>query len=53
MIEFIKKSLGEPTDTDVEQLMAENETLKREKIELANKITSLQAELDNERGNQS
>lgn len=41
VIEFIKKSLGEPTDTDVEQLLAENETLKREKLELANKITSL------------
>ena len=31
VIEFIKKSLGEPTDTDVEQLMAENESLKRTK----------------------
>ena len=53
VIEFIKKSLGEPTDTDVEQLLAENETLKREKAELLNKITALQTELDNERGNQS
>tara|TARA_B110000971_G_C19757533_1_gene384890 strand:+ start:75 stop:356 length:282 start_codon:yes stop_codon:yes gene_type:complete len=33
-IEFIKKSLGAPSDTDVEALMAENEDLKRQKNEL-------------------
>ena len=31
VIDFIKKSLGAPSDTDVEQLMAENEELKRQK----------------------
>jgi hypothetical protein len=41
VIEFIKKSLGEPTDTDVEQLMAENEQLKRQKSELEKKIETL------------
>ena len=52
VIDFIKKSLGEPTDTDVDQLMAENEQLKREKIELQKKIESLEQELSNERANQ-
>ena len=52
-IEFIKKSLGEPTDTDVEQLLAENESMKREKNELQKKIDDLTRELENERsGNQ-
>lgn len=49
VIEFIKKSLGEPTDTDVEQLLAENETMKREKNELQKKIDDLTRELENER----
>jgi len=49
VIEFIKKSLGEPTDTDVEQLLAENETMKREKSELQKKIDDLTRELENER----
>ena len=48
-IEFIKKSLGAPSDTDVEQLMAENEDLKRQKNELENKIKVLEEELANER----
>jgi hypothetical protein len=38
VIEFIKKSLGAPSDTDVEHLMAENEELKRQKSELEKKI---------------
>ena len=36
VIEFIKKALGEPTDTDVESLMAENENLKKEKLPYSN-----------------
>ena len=31
VIDFIKKSLGAPSDTDVEALMSENEELKRSK----------------------
>ena len=53
VIEFIKKSLGEPTDTDVEQLMAENEGLKREKFELQKRIEELTTELQDLRANQS
>ena len=52
MIEFIKKSLGEPTDTDVEQLLAENEQLKRQKLDYERRIEELQRELDNERAKQ-
>ena len=53
VIEFIKKSLGAPSDTDVDQLMAENEELKRSKADLDSKIQALQAELDAERAKQS
>ena len=53
VIEFIKKSLGEPTDTDVEQLLAENEQLKRQKLEYEKRIEALQNELEQERAKQS
>ena len=52
VIEFIKKSLGEPTDTDVEQLLAENEQLKRVKLDYEKKIEALQNELEAERAKQ-
>ena len=52
VIDFIKKSLGAPSDTDVEQLMAENEELKRQKNDLEKRIESLQHELDQERARQ-
>ena len=29
VVEFIKRNLGEPSDLDVDQLLAENEELKR------------------------
>mgnify|MGYP003695068283 CR=1 FL=1 len=53
VIDFIKKSLGAPSDTDVEQLMAENEELKRQKNDLEKKIEILESELQNERAKQS
>ena len=46
VIEFIKKSLGEPTDTDVEQLLAENEQLKRQKLDLEKRIEAIRAEIE-------
>ena len=52
VIEFIKKSLGAPSDTDVDQLMAENEALKRTQDELNSKIQALEAELAAEREKQ-
>ncbi len=30
VIEFIKKSMGAPSDTDIEHILAENEELKRQ-----------------------
>ena len=53
VIDFIKKSLGAPSDTDVEQLMAENEELKRQKGDLEKKIDILDTELQNDRAKQS
>ena len=51
-IEFIKKCLGAPSDTDVEQLKADNEELRRQKQELEKKIEALQRELEQERAKQ-
>ncbi len=51
-IEFIKKCLGAPSDTDVDQLKADNEDLKKHKNELEKKIETLQRELENERAKQ-
>ena len=40
-IEFIKKCLGAPSDSDVDQLKADNEELRRHKAELEKKIEAL------------
>ena len=45
-IEFIKKCLGAPSDTDVESLKAENEDLRRQNAELEKRIQELQRDLD-------
>ena len=50
--DFIKKSLGAPSDTDIEGLIAENEELKRQKNDLEKQIDSLRHELDQERARQ-
>ena len=42
---FIKKTLGAPSDTDVEQLKADNEELKRQKADLEKRIDLLQKEV--------
>ena len=47
--EFIKRSLGAPSDMDVEKLLEENENLKRQQNELEKTIQNLQQELDQER----
>ena len=51
-IEFIKKCLGAPSDTDVDQLKADNEELRRQKSALEKQIESLQRELEHERAKQ-
>ncbi len=52
VIEFIKRSLGAPSDTDIDQLMSENEELKRQRSELEKQIDSLRMELEQERARQ-
>ena len=47
-IEFIKKYLGAPSDTDVEALKAENDQLKKERMDLEKRIEQLRSELDTE-----
>ena len=47
-IDFIKKCLGAPSDTDVEALRADNEELKRKKAELERQIEELKRDLDAE-----
>lgn len=50
-IEFIKKCLGAPSDTDVEQLKAENDELKAKVQLLEKQMQDLHAELEQERAN--
>mmetsp|Transcript_31833 Transcript_31833/g.48821 ORF Transcript_31833/g.48821 Transcript_31833/m.48821 type:complete len:96 (-) Transcript_31833:352-639(-) len=52
VIEFIKRSLGAPSDTDIDQLMGENEELKRQRSELEKQIDNLRMELEQERARQ-
>ena len=47
--EFIKKSLGAPSDMDVEALMHENEELRRKMTELEKRIQGLEGELEQEK----
>ena len=47
-IEFIKKYLGAPSDTDVEALKAENDGLKKERLDLEKRIEQLRGDLDAE-----
>jgi multidrug resistance efflux pump len=48
---FIKKCLGAPSDTDVEQLKSENEELKAKNAHLEKQIQDLHHELEQERAN--
>ena len=47
-VDFIKKCLGAPSDTDVEELRAENEELKRKKAALEAQIEDLKRDLEAE-----
>merc|ERR1712228_345732 len=51
-IDFIKKCLGAPSDTDVEQLKADNEELRRNKADLEKKIEDLKRDLEAEMAKQ-
>lgn len=50
-IDFIKGTLGAPSDTDVEKLQQENDELKGKVQDLEKKVEELQQELENERAN--
>ena len=47
-VDFIKKCLGAPSDTDVEELRAENEELKHNKAQLEAQIENLRRDLEAE-----
>ena len=48
-VDFIKRSLGAPQESDTDQLKADNEELKRNVVELQKKVEALQRELESER----
>ena len=48
-VDFIKRSLGAPQESDVDHLKAENEELKRNVTELQTRVDALQRELEAER----
>ena len=47
--EFIKHSLGAPSDTDVEQLLSENEELKKQNAKLQSEVDQLKRDLEQAR----
>ena len=47
-VDFIKKCLGAPSDTDVDILKADNEELKRQRSDIEKRIEALQRELESE-----
>jgi hypothetical protein len=51
-VDFIKKCLGAPSDTDIDTLKADNDDLKRHRAELVGKIEALQRELEVEKAKQ-
>ena len=51
-VDFIKKSLGAPADTDVDSIKAENDELRRQKAELEKKIEELRRDVDAEKEKQ-
>lgn len=49
--DYIKKSMGAPSDTDVDTLMSENEDLKRQLQDLQSRYDNMAKELEAERAN--
>ena len=48
-VDFIKRSLGAPQESDTDMLKAENEELNRKVAELTKRVEALQRELEAER----
>lgn len=51
-VDFIKKCLGAPSDTDIDTLKADNDDLKAQRAELHKRIEALQRELEAEKAKQ-
>ena len=52
LLDFIKKCLGAPSDTDIDVLKADNDDLKKQHSELQRRIEALQREIESERAKQ-
>lgn len=51
-VDFIKKCLGAPSDTDVDTLKADNDDLKKQRSDLQKRIEALHRELESEKAKQ-
>ncbi len=48
-VDFIKKCLGAPSDTDIDVLQGDNEDLKRQRAELQKRIEDLNRDIESEK----
>jgi hypothetical protein len=51
-VDFIKKCLGAPSDTDIDILKADNDDLKKQRAEMAGRIEAIQAQIETEKAKQ-
>ena len=51
-VDFIKKCLGAPSDTDIDILKADNDDLKKQRAEMAGRIEAIQAQIEAEKAKQ-
>ena len=51
-VDFIKKCLGAPSDTEIDVLKADNDDLKSQRADLQKRIEALARELESERAKQ-
>jgi hypothetical protein len=48
-VDFIKKCLGAPSDTDIDILKADNDDLKKQRADLASRIEAIHAQIEAEK----
>ena len=51
-VDFIKKCLGAPSDTDIDILKADNDDLKKQRADLASRIEAMHAQIEAEKAKQ-
>jgi hypothetical protein len=51
-VDFIKKCLGAPSDTDIDILKADNDDLKKQRAEMVGRIEAIQAQIEAEKAKQ-